>query len=151
MDQELVVFRISDDLFGFDLDRVSEIVIADTMKRKPDLPEEVEGVISVEGGEIPVIDFRKKFGIYSKSYADENWIVILEIEGRELGILVDGVVKMCKIASEEVKPMRSRLHTCHTRFITGFGHVKGEKFCLVCPEKIAKTVEVFSGSKVGVM
>ena len=135
MDQQLVVFRVSDDLYGLGLDMVSEIVIADIIRSEPELPEDVEGMIRIHDEDIPVVDFRKKIGIYTKRHSDENWVLILNVQGKELGILVDGIEEMCQAGHCDVRPVQSLLHTCKTKLIKGFGHLHGRKFCLVCGEK----------------
>ncbi len=135
MDQQLVVFRVSDDLYGLGLDKVSEIIVADTLLKNPELPEDVEGMVRIGDDDIPVVDFRKKIGIYTKRRTEENWVLILQVEGKELGILVDGIEEMCQTSHCDVRPVQSLLHTCHTKLIKGFGSLHGRKVCVVCAER----------------
>ena len=137
MDQQLVVFRVSDDLYGLGLDMVTEIIVADTINKNPYLPEDVEGFIRIGDDDIPVVDFRKKFGIYTKRRNEENWVLILQVQGKELGILVDGIEEMCQASHCDVRPVQSLLHTCQTKLIKGFGSLHGRKFCVVCAERFA--------------
>jgi len=72
MDQQLVVFRISDDLYGFDSDYVTEIVMTDNFRQQPDLTDEIHGFLNIHDEAIPVIDFRRKIGIYTKCHSEER-------------------------------------------------------------------------------
>ena len=137
MDQQLVVFRVSDDLYGLGLDTVSEIIVADTLRKDAELPEDVAGLIRIGDEDIPVVDFRKKIGIFTRHRTDENWVLILQVQGKGLGILVDGIEEMCQTSHCDVQPVQSLLHTCQTRLIKGFGNLRGQKFCVVCAERFA--------------
>ncbi len=137
MDQQLVVFRVSDDLYGLGLDTVSEIIVADTLRKDAELPEDVAGMIRIGDADVPVVDFRKKIGIYTRYRTDENWVLILQVQGKELGILVDGIEEMCQTSHCDVQPVQSLLHTSQTRMIKGFGSLRGQKFCVVCAERFA--------------
>ncbi len=148
MDQQLVVFRVSDDLYGLRLDMVREIVVTDSLQKLPDQPEDIEGVIRIGEEDIPVIDFRKKIGIYTKRHSDENWVLILQVQGRELGILVDGIEEMCQASHCELRPVQSLLHTCHTKLIQGFGSLHGRKISVVSPERFADSCGILVGAGV---
>ncbi len=142
MDQQLVVFRISDDLYGFDSDYVTEIVMTDNFRQQPDLTDEIHGFLNIHDEAIPVIDFRRKIGIYTKCHSEESWVMIVHADNQTVGLMVDGVVEMCQKDICEIRPMQSLLHTCHTRLIKGFGYLNGRKIALVCPNAIIQTVNL---------
>ena len=103
---QLVGFKIGRDLFGVNILMMKEIIREAEITAIPDSPEFIEGVINLRGDIIPIIDLRKRLNL--RGYVkDENtipWIIILNIEGRIAGFVVDWVTKVLKVPLESIKP-----------------------------------------------
>jgi len=102
---QLVGFKIGQELFGMNILIVKEIIREAEITAIPDSPDFIEGVINLRGDIIPVIDLRKRLKLpsYQPNETDQ-WIIILNIEGRVAGFIVDMVTKVMKIPLESIKP-----------------------------------------------
>ena len=102
---QLVGFVIGKELFGVDILMVQEIIREMPFTPIPNSPDFIEGVINLRGNIIPVIDLRLRLNAGSaKSSTDNIWIIILNIENRVAGFIVDNVTKVLKVPLESIKP-----------------------------------------------
>jgi len=102
---QLVGFMIGEELFGVDILTVQEIIRDITITPIPEAPDFLEGVINLRGSIIPVIDLRKRLELMSTEDPDpEIWIIILTVEGRMTGFVVDRVTKVLNVPAGRIKP-----------------------------------------------
>jgi purine-binding chemotaxis protein CheW len=102
---QLVGFMIGKELFGVDILMVQEIIRAAPITAVPNSPNFVEGVINLRGNIIPVIELRKRLGFATPEVnMKDSWILILDIEGRITGFIVDSVTEVLKIQESTIEP-----------------------------------------------
>jgi purine-binding chemotaxis protein CheW len=102
---QLVGFVIGDEMFAVDILTVQEIIRDATITAIPDAPDFLEGVINLRGSIIPVIDLRKRLKLVQPALLDPDvWIIILTVEGRVTGFIVDRVTKVLNVPAESIKP-----------------------------------------------
>ena len=101
---QLVGFTIGKEQFGVDILMVQEIIRAAPITSVPNSPDFVEGVINLRGNIIPVIELRKRLNLYREDADEDTWILILDIEGRVTGFIVDSVSKVLKILESSIEP-----------------------------------------------
>ena len=103
--KQLVGFFIGDEMFGVDILTVQEIIRDSPITPIPDAPDFLEGVINLRGSIIPVIDLRKRLKLVKPANLDlEVWIIILTVEGRVTGFVVDRVTKVLQVPESSIKP-----------------------------------------------
>ncbi len=103
-EKQLVVFNIKQDEYAFDIYYIREV-----LKMMPVTPlmqqdNVIEGIINFRGEIIPVIDLRRRFGSLEPKNTAETRIIIKEFNGNLLGIIVDAVKEVLKIASANFSP-----------------------------------------------
>jgi len=108
LDQEqlmqLVGFTIGKELFGVDILMVQEIIRAAPITPVPNSPEFVEGVINLRGNILPVIDLRKRLNLLSSEIdLKDTWILILDIQNKITGFIVDSVTEVIKIQESTIE------------------------------------------------
>lgn len=102
---QLVGFDIADESFGVDILKVQEIIRSASVTAVPNSPEFVEGVINLRGNIIPVVDLRKRLYLYNEANADKRaWVLILNLNERVVGFIVDQVTHVIKVPEESVQP-----------------------------------------------
>jgi purine-binding chemotaxis protein CheW len=94
---------VSDNLkIGVNADVVVEIITNPAVTYLPMVPDFIRGIINLRGQIIPILDVRVRMG---KESQDANLVVVLNIEGNQLGLLVDAVDQMIDIPDDSVHPM----------------------------------------------
>ncbi len=102
---QLVGFTIGNEQFGVDILMVQEIIRSAPITSVPNSPDFIEGVINLRGNIIPVIELRKRLNLFQEDSASkESWILILDINGRVTGFIVDSVTRVLKILESTIEP-----------------------------------------------
>lgn len=136
----LVTFRIGAELFGVPIAMVQEIVRVPAITRIPQAPEFVEGVINLRGRVITVVDMRKRLNQACQReqaiWARKSRILVIESGGRLVGVIVDEVAEVLKLASDRVEPAAPLVAGLSNQYITGVGKLEDRLLILLDIEKI---------------
>lgn len=130
---QLVGFRIADELFGVDILMVQEIIRSAPITPVPNAPVFIEGVINLRGDIIPVIDLRMRLNLLTeKSEKLKTWILILDIEGRITGFIVDLVTEVLKIDQGQIEAAPEIIvQGLESQYIRGVVDISGELMILL--------------------
>ena len=103
-----LTLRIENELLGFKVSSVREVLDLCTITRVPRTPNYMRGVINLRGTVIPVIDLRRKFNLPHAESTIDARIVVLEIkmDGNETvaGVLTDSVHDVIEIDNDKIDP-----------------------------------------------
>lgn len=100
--QKFLTFRLGDESYGVEIERVQEIKGYSTVTPLPNCPSYVRGVLNLRGVIVPVVDLRKRFGMVDVDYTNRNAIIVLVTQGRLAGLLVDDVSDVIDVPRGEV-------------------------------------------------
>jgi purine-binding chemotaxis protein CheW len=101
---ELLSFRVGEQEYSVDIMSVREIRGWTRATSLPHSPTYVRGVINLRGTVLPVIDLAQRLGLPSGELTDRNVIIVVNIEGRTVGLLVGAVSDILSIPQEELSP-----------------------------------------------
>jgi len=122
-ERQLVSFKVAGEEFGLDIVEVQEIIKIPEITRVPKAPEFVEGVISLRGGVLPIIDSRRRFDLELKEWTDSNRILVVNIEGKMTGIIVDSVSEVLRLSEDTIEPAPS-LIGAGAEYLQGIGKLE---------------------------
>lgn len=129
-----LTFWLGEEVFGMDIRTVREIIQCGLMTTLPLMPAFVRGVINLRGAVVPVIDLQARFGRPKATVGQMSCIVIFDAvrggESTELGLLVDSVSEVIKIADDQIEPAPDFGTAVRREFIGGIGKV-GERFVIL--------------------
>jgi purine-binding chemotaxis protein CheW len=109
---KLAGFYVGGGLYGIDIMRIKEVIQATPypVRRVPHAPPIIEGVITLRGVVIPVIDLRKRFSTaIDPELVPFNKLIIVSVKGRIVGLKVDKVLGELRVDADEVRPAPSML------------------------------------------
>ena len=123
---QLVTFRLGGEEYAVNVAQVQEIVRLTTITAVPRSASYVEGVVNLRGRIVPVIDLACRFGLPRRERSKTSRIVITEVGGRTVGMLVDAVSEVLRLASSAIDPTPEMLQEgISADFITGIGKLEG--------------------------
>lgn len=135
-DLQVVGFRIGNETFGVRIGAVREIVRVPEITAVPNAPETIEGVINLRGKIIPVMDLRKRFGNASVEPDKRNRILVVELEKKLLGLIVNSASEVIKIPPSEIEPPGNVFAEGESNYVTGVGKLNGRLIILLDIEKL---------------
>lgn len=102
--KSLVGFVVGDVAYAVAIGIVKEIVNPASLTELPHAPAAVAGVMDHRGEVVPVVDLRVRFGLPpSPDPRRAKWILI-DVEGRSVGLAVDRVTEVFGTGGTEIKP-----------------------------------------------
>ncbi|RLF43001.1 MAG: hypothetical protein DRN17_06950, partial [Thermoplasmata archaeon] len=122
-ERQLVSFKIAGQEFGLDIGEVQEIIKIPEITRVPKAPEFVEGIINLRGGVLPVIDSRRRFNLEAGKQEDSNRILVVNVEGKRTGIIVDSVSEVLRLPEDAIEPAPSLIGS-GAEYLEGIGKLK---------------------------
>lgn len=101
---KFVMFGLGRERYAVPVLKVKEIIAAGRVFPLPKMPDFIEGILSLRGEIIPIVDLRKRFDLPEAEDTEESRIVVLEMEDFYVGILVDLVYEVIKLEEDEIEP-----------------------------------------------
>lgn len=132
---QLVSFKIENEEFGVDILKVQEINRMLQITRVPNTPDFIEGVINLRGRVIPVIDLRVKFNMPRKEHDKQTRIIVVELEDKTVGFLVDEVNEVLRIPKSITEAPPELVSNVNSEFITAVGKLEDRLIILLDLEK----------------
>ncbi len=147
---QLVSFKIGEEEFGVDILNVQEIIRMVEVTRVPNAPSFVEGVINLRGKVIPIVDLRRRLMMAEKSKDKNTRIVVVELERKVIGFIVDSVNEVLRINKNITEPPPPMVSGIDSEFITAIGKLDDRLLILLDLEKILSIEEVNSLEKLDI-
>ncbi|MDP1548581.1 MAG: chemotaxis protein CheW, partial [Nitrosomonas sp.] len=102
MANEFLTFRLGGEEYGIEILKVQEIRGYDSITQIANAPEFIKGVVNLRGIIVPIIDMRIKFRLGTADYDQFTVVIILNVAGRVMGIVVDGVSDVLTLEAEQM-------------------------------------------------
>lgn len=133
---EFLTFRLGVEEYGIEILKVQEIRGYDSITQIANAPEFIKGVVNLRGIIVPIIDMRIKFRLGNANYDQFTVVIILNVAGRVMGIVVDGVSDVISLEAEQMRPTPGFGSVIDTEYIMGLGTVDERMLILIDIEKL---------------
>jgi purine-binding chemotaxis protein CheW len=141
-ENEYLTFSLGQEEYGVDILKVQEIRGYETVTHIANTPEYIKGVINLRGIIVPIIDMRLKFHLDHADYNELTVVIILNVGGRVIGMVVDGVSDVITLKPEQIKPSPEFGAAIDARYITGVGTVEDRMLILVDIQKLLGGIDM---------
>jgi purine-binding chemotaxis protein CheW len=146
---QLVVFDLASEYYGVDIGDVREIIRMQNVTRVPGTPAYMEGVTNLRGKVVPVVDLRKRLDLKVKAQTKESRIVVVDIGGKDVGVIVDGVTEVLRIPLASVEPPSQMVADSERGYIRGIAKLEDKLVILldldrVMGEQLSESKELLS-------
>ena len=113
-ENKAVIFSVGQEEYAVPISSVKEVVPWTKPRPVPEAQSIVEGVVDLRGDIFPVIDLGKRFGTGRSREPADSRIMVIDVEGRQVGFVVDEVTEVCTYTSDQVKPPSPLLRRGHS-------------------------------------
>jgi purine-binding chemotaxis protein CheW len=138
---QLVSFKIGNEEFGVDILQVQEINRLVEVTRVPNAPDFVEGVMNLRGRIVPVVNLRKRLGLEKRENDKDTRIVVVEIEGKTIGFIVDSVSEVLRVSKSVVEPPPELISGIDSEYIIGIAKLENRLLILLDLKKVLNVEE----------
>lgn len=128
--REYLTFALATEEYAVDILDVQEIRSYEAVTPIHGLPALVKGIINLRGDIVPVVDLRIKFKLGSPRYDGTTALIVLNMAGRIVALVVDGVSDVVALAPSQIRPAPQFGAVMDTRFLSGLGTL-GERMLIL--------------------
>ena len=128
---QILAFRLGDEEYGIDIQKVSELRGYDKVTRIANAPAFVKGVMNLRGSIVQIADMRIRFDLGTPIYDAFTVVIVVQVAGQEVGMVVDSVSDVITLARDQIKPPPEVGAARNVGFFTGIGTVDGRMLILV--------------------
>jgi purine-binding chemotaxis protein CheW len=140
--REFLAFKLGSEEYGIDILKVQEIRGYEAVTRIANAPEFIKGVINLRGIIIPVVDMRIKFKLGEPVYDQFTVVIILNINGRVVGMVVDSVSDVTTLTPDQIKQAPDMGTVFSTEYMIGLGTVDDRMLILVDIDRLMSSPEM---------
>jgi purine-binding chemotaxis protein CheW len=141
--KEFLSFILGSEEYGIDILKVQEIRGYEPVTRIANVPEFIKGVVNLRGTIIPILDMRIKFNLGARNYDDLTVVIIININNRVIGIVVDGVSEVIMLEEDKIKPPPAKLGSgFNTDYLIGLGVLDERMLILIDIDKLMSSDEM---------
>lgn len=112
-------FNLANNSYVMSLVKIKEVIAATHITSVPLNPNHLCGIINVREKIIPIVDLCLKLNLRSDEKHFSKTIIILEINDKLIGVLVDSVSSILDAEVDEIKPVSDNLIELKKNYIEG--------------------------------
>jgi len=146
--KQLVTFNIKDEEYGLDILQVQEVVRLPQITVLPKAPSFIKGVIDLRGSIIPIVDLREKFDLNHDKYTETTRVIIVDINDKKVGMVVDNVSQVVRVADSNILPPPPVIGKGITDYLDGVVRMKDRLIILLKVESLLSIEEIHQLSEI---
>ncbi|MDT8398497.1 MAG: chemotaxis protein CheW [Pseudomonadales bacterium] len=139
---EYLTFILGKEQYGLEILKVQEIRGYDSVTKIANAPEFIKGVINLRGKIVPIVDLRLIFQIGTAEYNELTVVIILNLHGRVVGIVVDGVSDVTALDANQIREVPDLVTSIDTQYLVGLATVEEQMLILVDIERLMTSEEL---------
>jgi purine-binding chemotaxis protein CheW len=139
---EYLTFTLGDEHYGLDIMKVREIRGYESVTKIANAPPFMIGVLNLRGDIVPIVDLRIKFSIGKVTYDEFTIVIMLHVNERIVGIVVDSVSDVINMKASDIKPPPEFGIAFDSEYLYGLAPVNDQMIILLNIEKLIASDEL---------
>jgi len=136
MKGKFLTFFIEKQLYSIPISDVVQIVSMQAINEIPDSVKYMKGVINLRGSIIPVIDIRLWLGKPEKNYDERTCIIVVLIDHKEIGFIVDEVDAVVSIEDQNISAPPQISDNNNQSYLSGIAKLDSKVVLIMDASKI---------------
>ncbi|MDZ5711742.1 chemotaxis protein CheW [Jeotgalibacillus haloalkalitolerans] len=135
-DLKVIVFQLVNKEYAVPVHNVQSIEKVMHITRVPGVPAYVRGVINLRGVVTPIIDLRKRFSLEEAEESEHTRIIIITVNGLEVGLVVDAANDVLDLSTDSIEPQPNVVGSIENDFISGVAKIDRRLLILLQLDKV---------------
>lgn len=136
-----VLFELAGTTYAVRSVDVRQLEMIEHITPVPNAVEAVEGVVFSRGQVIPAINLRTRFGFSKIEYDLRSRLIVVQVEERNIGLIVDAAREFKRIPAEMINPPPETLNGMSGKYIDGIATVGDRLILLLNLAEVVKVTE----------
>jgi len=125
-----ILFTVAGTTYALRTRDVAHIEMVDQITGVPNAAYFVDGVVFSRGQVVPALNLRARFGFEKTPYDLRTRLLVVQSDGRSVGLVVDSAREFLAIAPEAIQPPGQALTGTSGHYIEGIANI-GDRLILV--------------------
>lgn len=125
-----ILFNVAGTTYALKSDQVLHVEMLEQVTPVPNAPGYVEGVVFSRGQVVPVINLRARFGFDRAGVNPRSRLLVVEHEGRRVGLLADESREFIRISESAIRPPQEAIGGLSGNYLEGVATL-GERIVLI--------------------
>jgi len=121
---QFVGFRLDGEDYAIAITKIQEIILMKPITRIPQVPSFIEGLINLRGSVIPIVNLRERFGLPRRVLDDETRTIVVNIQDKTVGCIVDAVTQVMRINRDSIQPPPLSVLSVSQQYIAGLAKLE---------------------------
>ena len=139
---EYLTFTLGGEVYGIAILKVQEIRSYEQATKIANTPDFIKGVINLRGSIVPIVDLRMRFNLNSVEYNDFTVVIVLNLNKRIIGIVVDSVSDVLALSDAQISPVPDLVASIDTQYLLGLATVEQQMLILLNIEQLMTSQEM---------
>ncbi len=131
-----ILFQLGGTTYGIRSEVVRQMEMVEHITPVPNAPPFVEGVVLSRGQVIPAVNLRVRFGLDRAPFDLRTRLIVVEADGRTVGLIVDSAREFVSIPPEAIQPPPETPSGTGERFLEGVALLGGRLVLLLNVEPV---------------
>lgn len=140
-ENSFVLFELAGTTYAIPSRDVQQLEMIEHITPVPNAAEAVEGVVFSRGQVIPAISLRTRFGFPKIEYDVRARLVVVNVGGRNIGLIVDAAREFKRISPESINPPSEALSGTSGKYLKAIATVDDRLILLLNLAEVVKTAE----------
>lgn len=142
LNEQYITFTIGEEDYAISIENVEEIVKVTNLIKVPKSQIYFVGLMDIRGKVVNMIDLSKKIMNKKVGESQMNRAIIVKIDGKSLGIIVDKVSHVVRFAENQIDPPPPSVKGMSSRYIIGVAKKDNRFIIIMDVEKILSSEEL---------
>ncbi|MET0753479.1 MAG: chemotaxis protein CheW [Pyrinomonadaceae bacterium] len=140
-ENSFVLFELAGTTYAIPSRDVQQLEMIEHITPVPNAAEAVEGVVFSRGQVIPAINLRTRFGFPKIEYDLRARLVVVNVGGRNIGLIVDAAREFKRIPPETINPPSETLSGTSGKYLEAIATVDDRLILLLNLAEVVRTAE----------
>jgi purine-binding chemotaxis protein CheW len=136
-----VLFEVAGTTYAVPSSQVQQLEMIEYITPVPNASEAVEGVVFSRGQVIPAINLRVRFGFPKIEYDVRSRLVVVQVEGRSIGLIADAAREFKRIPAKVISPPAEHLSGTTGKYLEAIATLEDRLILLLNLSEVVKTAE----------
>ena len=139
--EQYVLFELVNTAYAVRSSAVSRLEMVENVTPVPNATESLEGVVLSRGRIIPAVNLRTRFGFTRIAYDLRTRLIVVEADGRMVGLIVDAAREFTTLAGSEIKPPPDAIANLNGDYLEGIANINGRVILVLKLEELLKIAD----------
>jgi purine-binding chemotaxis protein CheW len=134
--EAFVLFELVNTTYALRSTAVSRLEMVDNVTPVPNATNSLEGVVLSRGRIIPAVNLRARFGFPKVAYDLRTRLIVVDADGRTVGLIVDSAREFTSLEGVEIKPPPDAIANLNGDYLEGIATMDGRMILILRLEAV---------------